>query len=766
VALWIAIMNDPTVRFGEADLTTCDREPIHIPGSIQPHGVLLVLGRDHLTVEQAAGDTTSFLSIDPERILGLPVSALLETEVEAFVKAQLAAPTPRVAPIMRLAVRSRTGSQPLDLTLHAVERTAIIELEIARRTTTSAGDPIAQLKTLMAAAQSTTSIDECCAASAKAMRAATGFDRAMVYRFLKDGSGVVAAEEACAGLESFLGLHYPASDIPKQARELYRRNWIRAIPDIAYLPAPLLPQRNPRTGQPIDMSHCDLRSVSPIHLEYLRNMGVCATLSTSIVCQDQLWGMLVLHHYSPRRLSADLRVACETFAQVLSLHIESKVQAETVALRNDTRRIREELISDLTGERDIGAALASSDLLRYVSATGAVVYLEGQLHLVGDTPAAPEVIELVQWLNQVNRPLLATEHLSSEYAPAASFAGVASGMLAVGLSRVPRDYVLWFRPEIGRSVRWAGDPSKPIKVDRHGARLTPRGSFAEWLEVTKMRARAWSDVDIEAAEVLRVLLLESVLRGVDLARRERAIQATQAMAEELERRVVQRTEQLRALAADLEATEDRERRQIAHDLHDDLGQTLAAARIRLTNLCDDERGEIRAKANEVGVLIDRASNAIRSLAAQLAPDVLHELGIAPALEWLGEEIERTFGLKVSVIDDGSPKPLAQEARSILYRAVRELLINVAKHAHTDSAIVESECHNERIVIRVSDAGVGYDAAVVFARPRRGLGLISLHERLSLIGGTAEARSTPGEGTFVVLSAPLAVDNGSSVERGA
>jgi chemotaxis family two-component system sensor kinase Cph1 len=324
----------------------------------------------------------------------------------------------------------------------------------------------------------------------------------------------------------------------------------------------------------------------------------------------------------------------------------------------------------------------------------------------------------------------------------------------VGLSREPRDYVLWFRPEIGRTVRWAGDPTKPLKVDRHGARLTPRGSFAEWLEVTRQTAKPWSDVDLEAAEALRVVLLESVLKSLDLARRERAFEATRAMAEELERRVAQRTEQLRAMAADLEATEDRERRQIARDLHDDLGQTLAAARIKLAGLCSAENAEVRQRANEVGTMIDRATSSMRSLATQLAPAVLHELGLPAAIEWLGEEIERTFGLKVTIIDDGNPKPLAQEARSILYRAVRELLINVAKHARTDEATVECESGEGRIVLRVSDAGVGYDPSQRTTTPTRGLGLLSLHERLLLIGGTTEVRSVVGEGTVTELSAPL------------
>ena len=751
-------MNEPAVKFGEADLTTCDREPIHIPGSIQPHGLLLVIDRRTLEVEQLAGDSERLLGIAPSGVLGRAVGEIFEAGTAAFLGGQLGVEAAFVAPIVRLGVRPRADSPPLDLTLHALDRTAILELEPARRPATVAGDPIERLKSLLTAVQHTSGLGHCCAAAAVAMRSVTGFDRAMVYRFLPNGSGVVVAEDASEGLESFLGLHYPASDIPKQARELYRRNWLRAIPNIDYVAAPLVPATNPRTRQPIDMSHCDLRSVSPIHLEYLRNMGVCASLSASIVCQDRLWGMLVLHHYSPRHVPADLRIACETFAQILSMHVESKMQAETAVLRSDARRIREELVVRLTGAGDIGGVLASGDLLRYLGATGAVVHLEGRLHRVGETPAPEDIMALIEWLNGIKLPLFETEHLSSVFGPASRYAPIASGLLAAGLSREPRDYVLWFRPEIGRTVRWAGDPSKPTKTDRHGARLTPRGSFAEWQEVTRMQSAPWSEVDLEAAEALRVVFLESVLESVDLLRRERAFEAAQAMAEELEMRVAQRTDQLRALAADLEAAEERERRQIAHDLHDDLGQTLAAARIRLSGLYDDAHAEVRSVAVAVGDLIDRANSSIRSLAAQLAPDVLHELGLAPAIDWLGEEIERTFGLSVTTFDDGQSKPLAHASRSMLYRAVRELLINVAKHAGTDSAIVEIERRGAEIVVSVSDGGVGFDLESPGAGAQRGLGLISIRERLSLIGGGLELRSAPGTGTVAILTAALMPDD--------
>lgn len=758
-------MSGSPVRFGEADLSTCDREPIHIPGSIQPHGVLLVLDRESLTIEQVAGPTEVLLRVVPAAVLGAALIDLIDTDSASFVRSHLATPARFLAPLTRLGVRAQSDPEQLDMTLHAQGRTAMIELERARRTKSSAADPIAELKTLLAAVQATASIDDSCAAAASALRAATGFDRAMVYRFQPDQSGVIVAEDARAGLESYLGLHYPASDIPQQARELYRRNWLRSIADVDYVPAPLIPATNPRSRQPIDMSHCSLRSVSPIHIEYLRNMGVSASMSASIICRDQLWGMLVLHHYSPRLLSADLRIACETFAQIFSLHVEAKIQAEDSVARLEARQLREELTNALGAGQDIGRAIAAWDLCRYLSASGAAVYIDGRMHRVGETPASHELESLVHWLNGINQPLYATEHLAAQYPQAARFPGLASGLVAVGISREPRDYVLWFRPEFGRTVRWAGDPASSIKTGPLGVRLTPRGSFSEWLEVTRMQSAPWSEMDLEAAEALRVVLLESLLRSVDLARREQAFEKARAVAEQLERRVAERTEKLQALVSDLEAAEERERLQIARDLHDDLGQMLAAARIRLAGLCNHADEGVRQIATGVAALIDRASDSTRSVAAQLAPAVLHELGLCPALEWLGEEIERTFGLRVTTTTVGKSQALMHDSRSILYRAVRELLINVAKHARTDSATVEIEWQPRRVLVRVSDRGIGYDTARIFDWPHRGLGLITLRERLSLIGGAVEFQSAAGAGTVALLSAPLADTVSPSDEPG-
>ncbi|WOB10642.1 ATP-binding protein [Piscinibacter gummiphilus] len=240
----------------------------------------------------------------------------------------------------------------------------------------------------------------------------------------------------------------------------------------------------------------------------------------------------------------------------------------------------------------------------------------------------------------------------------------------------------------------------------------------------------------------------------DATPRHRRERAAEALHEELERRVTARTEQLRRMAADLELAESRERRQIARDLHDDLGQVLAAARIRLASLCRDERDDVRRQALEVSDLVEQANRSTRSLAAQLAPAVLYELGLLPALEWLADEIAIHFGLKTEVCDDGEPKPLSQEVRSLVYRATRELLINVAKHAGVDSATVTLTREGSSMRVRVGDGGVGFNPGAGASNAGGGMGLVSARERLSHIGGSLDIRSVPGDGTEATLVVPL------------
>lgn len=267
---------------------------------------------------------------------------------------------------------------------------------------------------------------------------------------------------------------------------------------------------------------------------------------------------------------------------------------------------------------------------------------------------------------------------------------------------------------------------------------------------------------LRSADSALVRRLEKQLRATKDELRN-SIERMEASNESLEQKVRQRTLQLRALAVELSLAEERERRSLAQDLHDDLGQVLAIMKHKLTALHGSERGaDLATELKAIEDLVDQANKSMRTLAFQLSPPVLHTLGLVPALEWLTEEMERAYGLKVRLSDDGAPKPLDEPSRSTLFRAVRELLINVAKHAGTRMAEVTSLRSGSRLTLAVSDDGGGFDyRQALQAAPGKGrLGLASLRERIEFIGGDMHVDSRPNEGTTITLVTPL---QGAGVE---
>jgi light-regulated signal transduction histidine kinase (bacteriophytochrome) len=372
------------------------------------------------------------------------------------------------------------------------------------------GDALSLVKNMLAALQSVAGLEAFCQAAAEQVRASTGFDRVMIYRFLHDDSGEVIAEAKGAGVDAFLGLHFLASDIPNQARELYRRCWLRLIPDAACTPAPLEPASNGPGFPPLDIGLCALRSVSPVHLEYMRNMGVGASMSMSIVIGDRLWGLIACHSFAPHYVAADLRTACELFAQIFSLQLEAKIEAGRSGRRIFARQVLEGLTARVTKPVEVGAELVTGEptLLDVIPSGGVAVWLDDRLHTLGDVPAAEFTMDLVAWLNKTEQSFVENSELGA-LLPVASCAGVASGLLAISLSRQPKDYVLWFRPEVVQTVLWAGDPNKPVTSGPLGKRLTPRKSFDVWRQEARGQSEPWDPVDIETAQAFRVWLLET-----------------------------------------------------------------------------------------------------------------------------------------------------------------------------------------------------------------------------------------------------------------
>jgi light-regulated signal transduction histidine kinase (bacteriophytochrome)/CheY-like chemotaxis protein len=512
-------MSERPVQFGEADLTDCDREPIHIPGSIQPHGALLALDPETLTVAMAGGATERFLGLPPAELIGRGLDARLG----GLELRRLGDLTVRPTTMPQPTLMFEAGLTGVNVDVSASLSDGLVLLELEDRAPDQGLEGIELVQGMVRRLEAASTFDALTQSVVDEVQAATGFDRVMLYRFQDDDSGHVIAEtRRSPEVASFLDLHYPASDIPVQARKLYLSSWIRHIPDARYKASPLTPSENPKTGRPLDLSFCGLRSVSPIHLEYLANMGVVASTSLSLVVAGKLWGLVACHHAEPLYLSARVRAACELFAQLASLQLQNRLEIDLAEARLRTRDIQTKLISksNRLGLPD-GLLGPEPTLTTLIPAAGVAVVADGILESEGLTPDPKVMPDLLNALNGLaHEGVFATDRIA-ELTGIDPGGGVA-GVLALAISREPKDYVLWFLPEQVREVRWAGDPDKPLTSGPHGDRLTPRKSFEAWTQTVRGASRPWRPIEVEAAGLLRVSLLELVLQRVDQLARERS----------------------------------------------------------------------------------------------------------------------------------------------------------------------------------------------------------------------------------------------------
>ena len=406
----------------------------------------------------------------------------------------------------------------LDVTAHSVDGVVILEFESPRDANGSVPDYYKIATKTVARLQAAASLLELCEFAAQEIRGLTGIDRVMVYKFHEDSHGEIFAESKRSDLAPWVGMHFPAEDIPKPARDVFTKTWLRPIPDMSDALAEMVPLLNPETHHPLDMTYCFLRGVSKMCTEYYRNMGVAATLTMSIRRGDHLWGLISCTHYTgPRYISYQVRAACEFLAQVVSLQHNVAEDKENVAIRLKADRAHKLLIN---AARDGGLdALAHGKLwlLEGIDASGAAMFRNDRWHRVGKTPSAKQLDELSDWLKRIKglsntQPLYVTACLANDYPAAAVFANVASGLMALQFSRRQPDLILWFKPETMQTVTWAGNPhDKPVVLGPNGPRLTPRASFELFIESVSGRSLPWKKNELEAVAKLRFDLIETVV---------------------------------------------------------------------------------------------------------------------------------------------------------------------------------------------------------------------------------------------------------------
>ncbi|GGD65274.1 GAF domain-containing protein [Erythrobacter arachoides] len=700
----------------QVDLSSCDREPIHQLGHIQRFGALIAVTADWIVAFRSLnlGEI-----VDPRHEI-----AIGDRLAEHFSHAAMQAIRSRAADAHELGIVERLFGVDLlqngrlfDVAVHLSQSFVIIEIEPGSNDGTA--ELSSSLRPLMSKLQKSTSIDDLCLSAATELKRFLGFDRVMVYRFHPDQSGEVVAEAREPHLEPFEGLRYPKTDIPAQARALYLRNLFRIIADVDEEPVPIEPVTS-LGGEPLDLSMSTLRAVSPIHIEYLHNMGVGASLSISIVIDGKLWGLFACHHYAPLQLSYPKRTMAELFSQLFSLQLQLAIETAGGIVKDKARALHEQLMSQMVGGEPLSDNLKSigQAIGRIIPHDGMSAYIDGAYTSHGIAPNEEEFLAIVPSLNTSSTGhIVHSDSLKGIIPAAGAFSARAAGALIIPVSRRPRDYVALWRKELNKVVTWAGNPEKVADVGPNGDRLTPRKSFAAWQQSVDGRSAPWEPEEISIAENLRVTLLEVILRITDEQVQERA------------------------------KAQERQELLIAELNH----------RVRnILTLIRSVIGQSRSEATDVEGFAQIIGGRIQALAMAHDQITRHQWSPASLKELIRAEAEAYLAGKADrVIVTGPDAQVAPAAYTVLALVVHEMMTNSAKYGSlcdsTGQLFIELS-FNRHTDLEINWRERGGPA--VKAPQRRGFGSTIIERSIPFeLKGDAEVRYNLGgvEADFLIPS---------------
>jgi light-regulated signal transduction histidine kinase (bacteriophytochrome) len=731
-----------------AAVERCADEPIHIPGGIQPHGFLFVVAATDLTIEQVSDNVREWLGLEAKDLLGLPLADLLSDPQLPAGLAGLSSDDPN--PFHLGDVRFARGTAQHDFALmgHRNDQHLILEFERASNPGEAYGILYPLMRTFVAELHAAKDLQAICELAVNELSRITGFGRVKAYRFDEAGNGDVLAEHAEPGYASYLGHQFPASDIPAQARALYCKNLIRLIPDANYVPSPLVPVLNPATQQPLDLGFASLRSVSPVHLHYMRNMGTLASMSVSIVVRDRLWGLISCHDHNPRQLSHKTRTTCELLARILALQIDATEAGLQAQRKLELRHLIVRLLAGMADYDSVteGFKNLPDVVLAFAQAQGAAIVTADTCVRVGDAPEDAQILELANWLSsQDNGPLFSSDNLSRDVPHLPDLAAHSAGVLAVSISKLHAHYLIWFRQERVKTVNWAGQPKK--ELNQESGALSPRNSFDTWREVVRGYCAPWDTAECEGALELRNAVLGIVLRK----------------AEEM----AQLAGELRESNKELESFSY----SVSHDLRAPLrhiaGYTELLGELEGAQL--SERGKrflvnISEAARFAGVLVDNLLSF-----SQMGRAALHvsDVDLGALVSSIREEMRPDYDQR-DVEWRIQPLPVVVADASFIHMVLRNLVSNALKYSsRREHAIIEMGAHQDadETVVFIRDNGVGFDMQYasklfgVFQRLHRieefegtGIGLASVRRIIERHGGRvwADGRIDQGATFFFAL----------------
>ncbi len=725
----------------------CESEPIHIPGSIQPHGWLIAFTASGC-VTHVSANASALRGLDPREAIGRTLAEALPAEARALA----AGPGGLLEWARRgtggFVRQARIAGQWCQCFAHRTGGQMILEIEPETRPGVFGGAGMADalqadVLDFSREAEGLSAWQDLAELATRTARRLSGFDRVLIYRFDSGWNGCVVAEDGNGKLPTLLGRHFPAADIPGQARDMYRHNRLRLIQDAGYTPVPILPACGPHSDAPLDLRQAILRSVSPLHLQYMRNMGTMASMSASLIVDGQLWGLISFHSREPHFPALAVRSATDFLTHMLSGGLAARANAE---------RARQLIVAQAHHDRLLAAMAAASpprpevlanevgDLLALTGAAGAAIVTEADCLCVGQTPGEASIRRIATWLATRQNPagVFVTNNLASVWPEGAALVATASGVLAVSISELHPSFVMWFRPEVVQTLDWAGEPENG--PGDASVRSGPRESFATWRQTVRRTALAWAPHEQEAARRLRQAIVGVVMRR----------------AEELagvNRELLRTNRELEAFSYS-----------ISHDLRAPFRHIVGYAELLREHLGE---GNAEPGRRYLQTIIDSALSA-----GQLVDDLLafSRLGRTALthhrvnMNKLVEETQRSLELELSgraVAWRIGTLPEAWGDPSMLRQVVLNLLSNALKYSRgRDPA--EISVHGEAAAgghrYTVQDNGAGFDMAYagklfgVFQRLHlaeqyegTGIGLALVRRIVERHGGQTEAFGEIGKG---------------------
>lgn len=671
------------------DLSNCEKEPIHVPGKIQRHGFLIAVDPEG-TVTHCSANVSDFLPLSADRVLKKSLHIL-----DNFFHSRSTGPILHL--ITSLVSKDKCNIENpyvveyqenfFNLIISRLAGGYLLEFEKGGANHDTHLDK--KVNKCLSLILANTGLRSLLTVAAKETRRIIAFDRVMVYKFHKDGHGEVVAEDKDERLPSFLGLHYPASDIPKQARELYKINLVRYIGDVNDNPSPILTSNND-AGDLLDLTHSVLRAVSPIHIQYLKNMKVASSFSISLIHEGSLWGLIACHNSKPGFIEYRKREAANLIGKVLSSTLSFQQQGENQQKKHDLRVAVETLAKQLS-RYSIETALFAQQttLIDAVNASAAVLVMDGEITSSGDAPPATFISNLVDWLakNSPNQTYI-TDHLASVFVQAQFFKEKASGLLAIRITKDNDDYLLWFRPEVISTIDWAGNPNQPAEYSTHNdvVKISPRHSFKKWTQEVAHTSDAWEQEDIQSGLYLKEEVASALVRKAVETRK--------------------RNEQLNEAYKTLDAFSYT----ISHDLKNPLTTISAYSQLLKENFNLDEDAQAMVTGILSGTLkmksmIKHILNYSRIGKTDIA---FIQINMATLIEELRQDLLiSTPQSSVQIHVGETPKIFAE--KTMAFQVFSNLLTNAVKYSSkSQNAIVKIEGVDlgDKIKYSINDNGIG------------------------------------------------------------